>query len=440
MPSTSGQLKTRIKAIIVFKTDSSPTASSSDENGALLAAAAGAVSPVNELNAINRAALCKSASLVHVQRNDQLKPEGANRWLMYLVEGSLTLYLGKEEVGTISARTKDALQPLFLDKTVYNMARTSSVAKVVKFGREQINILLSEQQKNAIHVIDIDVSDLDNLIFDDVIKDMAEQKISLASFGEVSAGVLKAHAGIAGIPELADLIQSDPGLSAFIVHQANRADASGDSIHSIRGAISRLGVETTQRAIEELLVKNTMIPANRAIEGRFRRFVQRTSLSAAIVQVLAKSLPDLKGEQAALVALTADIGELMVITYANNHPDMFADEHDLAMSIEKLRPILGGWLLSQWDFPDEYVDASHVTRDWYRNNAGELNYTDLVTAALLIIQSEVPDSEPSSIPNSDNLLLARRMQQAGIDLSQPAEILRAATGKIMNVQQLLKAG
>lgn len=183
-----------------------------------------------------------------------------------------------------------------------------------------------------------------------------------------------------------------------------------------------------------------MIPANRAIESRFRRFVQRTSLSAAIVQVLAKSLPELKGEQAALVALTADIGELMVITYANNHPDMFADEHDLAMSIEKLRPILGGWLLSQWDFPGEYVDASHVTRDWYRNNAGELNYTDLVTAALLIIQSEVPDSEPSSIPNSDNLLLARRMQQAGIDLSQPAEILRAATGKIMNVQQLLKAG
>jgi len=156
----------------VFKTDSSSSArnASADENSALLGAAAGAVSPVNELNAVNRASLCKSASLVNVQRNDQLKPEGANRWLMYLVEGSLTLYLGKEEVGTITARTNDALQPLFLDKTVYNMARTSSVAKVVKFGREQLNILLSEQQKNAIHVVDVDVSDLENLIFDENIQ------------------------------------------------------------------------------------------------------------------------------------------------------------------------------------------------------------------------------------------------------------------------------
>jgi len=423
----------------VFKTDSTPSASNADENSALLGAAAGAVSPVNELNAVNRAALCKSASIVHVQRNDQLKPEGANRWLMYLVEGSLTLYLGKDEVGNISARTNDALQPLFLDKTVYNMARTSSVAKVVKFGREQLNILLSEQQKNAIHVIDVDVGDLENLIFDEIVADMADRKIKLASFGEVASGILKTHASIAGIPELADLIQSDPGLSAFIVNQANRADGNGDSINSIRGAISRLGVETTQRAIEELLVANTMIPANKAIEGRFRRFVQRTSLSAAIVQVLAKALPDLKGEHAALVALTADIGELMVITYANNHPDMFSDEHDLAMTIEKLRPVLSGWLLSAWDFPQEYVDASHIARDWYRNHTGEINYTDLVTAALLIIQSEVPDSEPSSIPNADNLLLARRLQQSGIDLSQPGDILKAATGKIMSVQQLLKA-
>ena len=104
-----------------------------------------------------------------------------------------------------------------------------------------------------------------------------------------------------------------------------------------------------------------------------------------------------------------------------------------------LRTVLSSWLLSNWDFPEEFIDAANIARDWYRNHTGEINYTDLVTASLLIIQSEMPDGQPSSIPAADNLLLARRLQQAGIDLKAPAEIMRAATSKLVNVQSLLKA-
>ena len=69
-----------------------------------------------------------------------------------------------------------------------------------------------------------------------------------------------------------------------------------------------------------------------------------------------------------------------------------------------------------------------------------ISYTDLVTAALLIIQSEQPDTEKSSIPSADNLLLARRLQQAGIDIKAPGDIVREATNKLMGLQTLLKAG
>jgi len=425
---------------MVFKSDSNPSVSNADENSALVLAAAAAVSPVNELNAVNRAALCKTASVVHVQRNDVVKPEGAHRWLMYLVEGSLSLYNGKDEVGSLSARTPEALQPLFPDKTVYQTARTNAVAKIVKFGREQLDILLREQQKNAIHVVDVEVGELDNLLFDDILVDMKTSKPQLASFGEAATKIVSSYRHVAGIPELADIIQSDPGLTAQLINAANRVEAGGaDSTHSIRGAISRLGVEATSRLIEELLQNNTMVPASPIIDKRLKRYIQRTTLSAAISQVLAKELPDLKAEVATLVALTADIGELLVLTYANRHAERFTDEQQLPSVIENLRTILSGWLLSTWDFPAEFVEASNNSRDWYRNHNGQINYTDLVTASLLIIQSEMPDSEHSSIPSSDNLLLARRLQQAGIDLKSPGEIVKAATTKIVNTQTLLKA-
>ena len=424
----------------MFKSESNPTASNTDENSALLLAAASAVSPVSELNAVNRAALCKSANVVHVQRNDTIKPEGANRWLMYLIEGNISLYQGKDEVGSITARSKEALQPLFLDKAEYQSVKTTSVAKIVKFGREQLDILLREQQKNAISVIDVQVTEHDNLLFDAIHADIKANKLEMASYGDAATKILATYQNVAGIPELADIIQSDPGLSAHIVRLANKAEsANGDSITSIRGAISRLGVEATQSNIEELLASNKIVPGNTAIEFRMRRYVQRSVLSAAIVQVLAKDIPDLKPETAMLVALTSDIGELAVLGYANKHETQFKDEAKLSEVVVNLRTILSGWILSSWDFPDEFVEAAHTSRDWYRNHNGEINYADLVTASLLIIQAEMPDGEHSSIPSADNLLLARRFQQAGIDLKSPADIIKAATTKLISVQALLKA-
>ncbi|MFT4729103.1 MAG: HD-like signal output (HDOD) protein [Granulosicoccus sp.] len=426
---------------MAFKSDSNPLVASADENGKLIQTAARSVSPIFELNAINCKSLCKSAVIQHVQRNDEIKPENSHRWMMYLVEGSLSLHSGKEEVRVINANTKEALQPLFQDKGAYQSARTTSVAKIVKFGREQLDILLKEQQKNAVCVTDVHVGELDNLIFDGILTSMASNTVTLPSSPEGAIKILSSFARVAGIPELAEVIQCDPGLAVHIVRTANRVDVGAtESTHSIRGAITRLGVEETQRAIAELLKINTMIPSSKVVDGRLKRYVQRATLSAAIAQVLSRELPHLKPEVAMLVALSADIGELLILKQANAHADKFTSDQELATVVNNLRVIVSTWLMSAWDFPPEFQDASLKARDWYRTHNGEITYTDLVTAALLIINAEMPESQPTSIPSANNLLLARRLQQAGIDLTSPGTIIRAATSRIVTVQALLKTG
>ena len=423
---------------MAFRSDPSPAQSSADETAALALAAAAAVSPVNELNEANRRALCRTATVVHVQRNDVVKPEGTHRWLMCLVEGSLTLYNGKDEVGEISARSPEAAKPLFAERGAYQSARTGTFARIVRFGREQLNILLREQQKNAVQVVDVEVGELDNLVFDDIVGAMAGGTMRLGSDVAAASRVLGALSSVGSIPDLAEVLQSDPGLALHVIDAANRVEgASAEPTQSMRGAISRLGVEVTRRTVEEHLRTNTLEPGSQAIERRLKRYEQRTTLSSAIVQVLTKHLPHLKPEVAALVALSADVGELMVLTAANHHAERFDDEGRLAGVIANLRAVLGDWLLSTWGFPEPFVDACTTGRDWYRNHAGEIGYADLVTAALLIIQSEMPDAEHGSIPSAKNLLLARRLQQAGIDLSEPGEIVRAATGQLVQVRSLL---
>lgn len=423
----------------MFKSNSKTTDTSVDENKVLIPATAGAVLPISELNAINRVAICKSATVVHVQRNDQIKPENSHRWLMYLVEGSLTLYSGKEEVGVIAARTPEALQPLFLDKGAYQSARPHALAKIVRFGREQLDILLKEQQKNAVSVLDVQVGKLDNLVFDDILSAMNDHSISLAIAPTSAANIMNSYRHVGGIPELADVIQSDAGLAAHIINAANKVDANvNESTSSIRGAITRLGVKETRRCVAHLLESNTMKPANEVINNRFNRYVQRTTLSVAIVQVLSNEVAHLKPEVATLVALSADIGELLTLTYANKHHEHFVDDQSLATVIENLRVILSSWLITSWDYPKNFIEAAYNSRDWYRAHSGEITYTDLVTASLLIIQSVSPDAEHSSIPNADNLLLARRLQQAGIDLQSPGGIIQAAKSRLGALRAILK--
>ncbi|MBX2880871.1 MAG: HDOD domain-containing protein [Granulosicoccus sp.] len=413
---------------------------SSDDDSAIVWSSAGSVSLVSELNESNREAICKTASVLHVQRNDQIRPENSHRWLMYLVEGSLTLYSGKDEIATVNARTTEATKPLFQDKGSNQSARTNTVAKIVRFGREQLNILLNEQQKNAVSVHEVQVGELDNLIFDDVLRAITSNSIVLASTAKSAERILNSYNSVASIPELAEVIQCDVGLASHLVNVANRIDGgTTESTSSIRGAITRLGVMQTKGHIKDLLQSNTIQPACDAVQNCLNRYVQRTELCVAIVQVLAKEVPQLKPEVAMLVALSADIGELLVISYANNHPEKFKDERELAEVIRNLRVLLSAWLIDAWDYPQEFVNACQTSRDWYRNHSGEITYTDLVTAALLIIQSEQPDTENNSIPSADNLLLARRLQQAGIDLTSPGDILKAASSRLINVQSLLKA-
>ncbi len=397
--------------------------------------------PVSDLNQSNRTSLCKSSSIMHLQQNDQIKLDTIFRSLVYVINGSVTIYNGKTEVTTISAGSKEAQQPLTMDQTANQSIRTRSMAKLIRFGREQLEILLKEQEKAATHVIERQVSETDNLVFDEIVKDMQRNTVALSSFSDTSQKIINAvKTKSMDIPNLASIIQSDPGLAAHIVFATSRIDgANNDPVQTIRGAITRLGVKATLRMAMELPKRHVLTTDNPIIEEHLKKYQRRTTLTVAICQALAKKTSYLKPEKAILAGLTADLGELMVITYAVKFLNHFTTSKQLHNSIENLREIVGNWLLNSWGFSPDFVDTTYLSRDWYRSNADNLQYSDLVTAALLIIQCEFPDEESNSIPNATNLLITRKLLHEGIDLSNSKEILQMAGQQPNDLHQLLKA-
>ena len=88
---------------MAYNSDSNAALKQDSSDSAEIMQIAKQLHPISDLNEINLRSLCKSASVMHLQRNDQLKLDTVFRGLVYVVEGSVTLYNGKNEISTINA-------------------------------------------------------------------------------------------------------------------------------------------------------------------------------------------------------------------------------------------------------------------------------------------------------------------------------------------------
>lgn len=426
----------------MFNFDSKSSAAADTENNDIseLISLAARLSPISELNEANRLTICKSATLVNLNRSTALAANKEHRWFTYIFEGQVEVRNAKdkEDIETVEANTSRASQPVLKEFTQQHSVATKTTATLVRFGQELFDILLKEQQKNATKSHDVRVYEKDNVVFDSIVEAFDKRTVSLSCQGEVGRKIAALiNQGTTGIPELSLALAADPALTAHTMHEANKLTA-GETTQTMRGAITRLGVESVNQLAVKIPADQPWQPANPVIEQQMANYQRRTTLTSAICKVFARSVPHLTDERAHLIGLMADIGELMVIDHANKNPDEFTDAESLQGSARNLREAVGSWLLGAWGFNENFIEAAESARDFYRNHTGEITYADLVTAALLTIESELPEGENKSVPSVVNLLLPRKLQQAGIDLQNPQQILEQAAAELNELQQLLQ--
>ena len=426
----------------MFNFDSKSSAAADTENSDLseLIALASRLTPISELNEANRVTICKSATIANVNRTTALAANKEHRWFTYILEGQVEVRNSKdkEETDVVDANTNRALQPVLKEFTQHHSINTKTTATLVRFGQELFEILLNEQQKNATKAHDVRVYEKDNVAFDSIVEAFEQRAVNLSCQDEIGKKIASiVSQSSMGIPELSLALAADPALTAHTMHEANKLTA-GETTQTIRGAITRLGVESVKQLAAKIPADQPWQAANPAIEQHMANYQRRSTLTAAICKVFAKSVPHLTDERAHLIGRMADIGELMVIDHANKNPEVFTDVESLAESSRNLRVAVGSWLLGAWGFNESFIEAAESARDFYRNHTGEITYADLVTAALLTIESELPEGENKSVPSVVNLLLPRKLQQAGIDLQNPQQILEEAAAELVELQKILQ--
>ena len=158
---------------------------------------------------------------------------------------------------------------------------------------------------------------------------------------------------------------------------------------------------------------------------------------ASLCFVLAKQINGLDRERAQLAGLIHDIGGIPILHYAERYPDIFSSPDKLQATVDNLGQIVGQWVLSEWEFDHELCEVPQTCREWYRSTLSDLEYSHIVTAALLY---EGATSEPlnaTGIPQLTDVAIGRKLIEEGIELSTENNFFESARDEIALVNGLI---
>lgn len=170
----------------------------------------------------------------------------------------------------------------------------------------------------------------------------------------------------AGIDEIANVIESDPVLTARVLHLANSAFCSIKT-GSVQQAASYLGLTAIKNIVLACVVFKDDGGSKQDLELR-ELLWRQANLTNRIMQELAKELFGKRLTQdRSSVALTHDIGKLALLRqYGERYLEIFRaaenDEQGIAILEKKEFGIshqeLGGHLLNWWNLPYPFVEAA----------------------------------------------------------------------------------
>jgi HD-like signal output (HDOD) protein len=198
---------------------------------------------------------------------------------------------------------------------------------------------------------------------------------------------------------LARIIEQDPATTAQLLRIANSPLVRREiKVADLSKAISLLGLNYCSRVAISLSTKQLFNSKNPSSEIKMREICQHSLNVACHCYVLA-SKAKLIPEEAFLAGLLHKIGALPVIAMADKK-DCYSLE-ELNKTIENIHPMLGGSILSHWQFPRSITDIPQN----YLNPGRHMSSIDLCDLVTIATNKICP--EDKRLPWSDIVAIER---------------------------------
>ncbi|NOX76415.1 MAG: HDOD domain-containing protein [Gammaproteobacteria bacterium] len=279
----------------------------------------------------------------------------------------------------------------------------------------------------------------DSPLYAEIYDDLLHDRLVVPSMPEVALKVRRMiEKDDAPIPELARAIHSDPAISAKLIKAANGALYHGQpKVESCARAVARLGLGTTKHLVVSIVLGNLFQEKIKTdlLNDMARELWVHSVEVGVISMMLARVTPGLDAEEAMLAGLVHDIGELVILSYADNYPDINSDRRTLEAVIARLKGEIGAKIMREWQFPEDFASVARDADDWLRDAAPEPDYCDVVLVAQL--HSYLGSPKMDSLPGFSDVPAFGKLANGELSPEDSRQILEQAKEQIHEIKRWL---
>ena len=266
--------------------------------------------------------------------------------------------------------------------------------------------------------------------------ELSKGKVDLPSFPDIALRVRKVLADENVSQDMVvRVVGSEPALAARLMQIANSAalNFSGKPITDLRAAIARMGFNMVRSAaIAFAMSQLKKVDALKGLEKPLDDLWKRSAAVAAMSHAVARTFSRVNPDTAMLAGLVHGIGQLYILTRSSQHPGLFADQSAYSSIVRDWHSSVAKALLENWDMTEEIVTAVSEYEDFERENAGQVDLTDVLTVGYLLASFK---DHPETIElNMHDVAACKRM---GIDRASYEKLIDESEHEIEALRQAL---
>ncbi len=365
---------------------------------------------------------------------------------LYLLAGEVTVRATDGRSHNVAAGSAKAKQPI--SHLVPHRCTVMAVSPVTCFwvlGRVVDNLL--GRHKRAAEVVPPPVvrpATLSNPLFQAIQRDLEHDRLALPTLPDIVLRYRNIVSGDADVRRIKALIQTDPALTALLMKVSNSAIYRATKpIATIEDAIVRIGLKALQNFVIGFAMRKMFKTKSPHIKKQMENLWAHSTEVAAIAYVLAKKIGKFNPDQAMLLGLLHDVGTLPVLSYAENFPEIASDEQELVATIKELHGDVGGLVMTQWNFPDDFAQVATEADDWQRDHAGDADYCDVVLIAQFFsfmgkhIGHDAPPFNMRVLPELTTLPAYRKLGLGELSPDSGVTLLQNAKEEIAEAMHLV---
>lgn len=397
----------------------------------------GQFTPINELSPERQAQLSEKVQISELPARRTLTPCEQNRWYLYLMDGAVQVTDDQGNVTQIVGGSPMASAPLFDESQKHRAATTASTCRIARFERQLFETLLNEERLAGYEVSDVQVSDSESELFEEIYAASNRGELELPAMPDVALRIVKlADDPDAGLPELAKVVQMEPTVAGAIIKAANSPlYRASKPVDNIKNAVVRLGAQITRNLATSVAMRERFSAKSPLIKKRMQQLWEHSVEVSALSFIIAREARGFDAERALMAGLLHDIGVIPILNHIDDKK-LDPSPAELEATINKLRGITGVLVINDWGLEQELMTVIEEADEWFRDPGPEPDYCDVVVFAQLCTPhntaapAELPALEDT--PCYQKLSRLARNGELGLDIADKAETEISDIKKLLN--------